>query len=188
MSHASAVFPPDPNGMNDWASERECGLVKQLCKASQFLQCLRTQMRFGELTRAPIRLMRLQVIDDVVECDWLARSPDPWDVDLARSVQRRHVSLQALRDAIDVRALLFDIMPQVEMAYFRVYRESADYMREMIITGCAHRNDHTSRDVHSLAMRAKVLGFRFDLESDTFRKLSTKGPVLRYNTDFSPSQ
>lgn len=177
MSFDSAILPSDPYRKN-WTAEGEGGLVKQLYKASQFLRGLNVQMRFGELSRAPLRLIRLQILDEVVECDWLARSPDPWDVDLSRSVRERHLSLQTLRDAIDVRALLFNLMPQVETAHFRVYREFPDYTREMIITGCAQRNDHTSRDVHSLVMRAKVLGFRFDMEGDTLRKLSTRREVL----------
>ena len=185
MSLASAALPSDPGSSNDWASEGKGGLVKQLCKASQFIQSIRMQLRFGDLTRAPIRLMRLQVIDDVVECDWMARSLDPWDIDRARNVQQRPASLQALRDAIDVRALLFDTMTQAETAHFRVYRESLDHTREMIIVGCAQRNDHSSRGVHSLVMRAKVLGFRFDLDGATFRNLSPKGPGPLQNADLS---
>lgn len=174
MSFVSAIFPFDPYEKN-WTLEEEGGLVKQLCRASQFLRGLRVQMRFGELTRAPLRLVRLQMLKEVVECDWLARSLDPWDADLSQNVQRRHMSLQALRDAIDVRALLFDLMPQVETAYFRVYRESSDYAQELIIAGCAHRNDHGARNVHSLTMRAKILGFRFDIEGDTLRNIPAPG-------------
>lgn len=50
-------------------------------------------------------------------------------------VGARHESLQALRDAIDVRAMLFDTLPDVETADFSVYRETASHVREMIITG-----------------------------------------------------
>jgi hypothetical protein len=177
MSFDSAIFPSDPYRKN-WTVEGEGGLVKQLFKASQFLRGVSVQMRFGELSRAPLRLVRLQILDEVVECDWLARPPDPWDMDLSRSVQERHISLQTLRDAIDVRALLFNLMPQVETAHFRVYREFPDCAREMIITGCAQRNDQTSRDVHSLVMRAKVLGFRFDMEGDALRKISSRREAL----------
>jgi hypothetical protein len=178
MSFTSAAFPSDPYSSKNWASEGVGGLVEQLYKTGQFLRGLRVKMRFGELTRAPIRLIRLQIRDEEAECDWLARSADQWDADLARSVQQRHVSLQALRDAIDVRALLFDIMPQVEMAHFNVFRESANCTQELIITGSTHRNDHTARDVHSLAMRAKVLGFRFNMEGDKLRRIPAHEPVL----------
>lgn|SRR5580698_6453720 len=173
MSFVSAIFPSDPYSKN-WGSEGKGNLAKQLCKAGQLMRDLRIQMRFGELTRAPLKLIRLLVLDDVVECDWLARPPDPWDSDLKRSIQQRHVSIQTLRDAIDVRALVFEVMPKVQTANFRVYREASDYSRETIILACTQRNDHASRDVHSLVMRAKVLGFRFDLEGDTLRKLSAR--------------
>jgi hypothetical protein len=180
MSFVSAIFPSGPYRKN-WKAEEEGGLVGQLCKAGQFLRGMRIQMRFGKLSRAPIRLVRLQMLDEVVECDWLARAPDPWDADLSRKVQERHASLQALRDAIDVRALLFGVLPQVETAYFRVFRESPGYRREMIITGCAQRNDQTSRGVHSIVMRAKVLGFHFDMEGDTLRDISSKESVCAFS-------
>jgi len=176
MSLVSALFPSG-RYRNTWSAAEGNGLVGQLCKASQFLRSMRIQMRFGSLSRAPLRLVRLQMIDEVVECDWLARAPDPWDSDLSRRIQQRHVSLQALRDAIDVRGLLFNLLPQVDTAYFRVFRESPDSRREMIITGCAQRNDQTSRDVHSIVMRAKVLGFHFDMEGETLRDISRKDPV-----------
>lgn len=177
MSFVSAISPSDPY-RKTWTVEGKGGLFKQLCKASQFLRGIGVQMRFGDLTRAPLRLVRLQMLDEVVECDWLARSPDPWDADFSRNVQQRHASLQALRDAIDVRALLFEVMPDVETAHFRVYRESSNSTRELIITGYAQRNDQSSRDVHSLVMRAKVLGFQFEMEGDSLRKLSTKERVF----------
>jgi hypothetical protein len=68
-------------------------------------------------------------------------------------------------------ALLFDVLPDVETADLRVYRQTEGLGRELIITGCVQRNDHSSRSIHSLAMRAKVLGFRFNLEGDTFSKI-----------------
>lgn len=181
MSFGSAIFPSDPY-RKTWAAEGEGGLVKQLYKAGQFLRGIRVQMRFGELTRAPLRLLRLQMIDDVVECDWLARSHDRWDADLSRNIQQRHASLQALRDAIDVRTLLFDLMPEIETAHLRAYREGLEFARDIIITGSAHRHDHTSREVHSLVMRAKVLGFRFDMEGDNLRNLSVREPTYSSNS------
>ncbi len=149
-----------------WRSERGPRLTEQLCNVSHFLSRLRIQMRFGELTRAPLKLLRFQLLEDIAECDWLARAPDPWDAYLPQKVGRRHATLQALRDAIDVRALLFRTLPDIETACLRIYRESSSKGREMIITGYAQRNDNSARAVHSLVMRAKVLGFRFRLEDD----------------------
>jgi hypothetical protein len=107
----------------------------------------------------------------MVECDWLARSPDPWDADLSSHVRQRHATLQALRDAIDIRALIFRAIPDIDAAYCRAFREGPDYTPEPIIAGSVHRNDHSARDVHSLVMRAKVLGFRFRMDGDVLRKI-----------------
>jgi hypothetical protein len=174
MPYVSATSPSDPYS-NTWISEGRVGLAEQFCNVSHFLHGLRVQMRFGKLSRAPLRLLGLNILGDVVKCDWLARPLDPWDADMSQGIRERHASLQTLRDAIDVRALLFHTLPHVETADFRVYRESSSHAEEMIITGCTQRNDNTSRNVHSLVMRAKVLGFRFCLEGDTLRKLPTEG-------------
>jgi hypothetical protein len=170
MSFVSALFPSEPYEKSRTAV-REGGMIQQLHKASEFLRSVRIQMRYGELSRAPLRLLRLQMVENVVECDWVARTSDPWDADLSRKVQQRHASLQALRDAIDVRDMLFDTLPHVSTACLRVYRESREDAKELIITGYSHRGDKTSRDVHSIAMRAKLLGFSFDLEGEVLHKL-----------------
>ena len=81
-------------------------------------------------------------------------------------IGQRHASLQALKDAVDVRFLLFEMLPDVDAAYLRIYRETSARARELIIAGHVHRNAASFRSVHSIAMRAKLLGFRFSLESD----------------------
>lgn len=172
MSLASAACSPDPLEEDLTREGGEGGLVKQVLRAGQFLRGVRVQMRFGAFSRAPLRLVRLQVEDNAVECDWLVRSPDRWDADLPPHVQQKHASLQSLRDAIDVRALLFDRMPQLETACLRAYRECGAYERELIIEGYAQRNHHAARNVHSLVMRAKMLGFRFDIEGNALRRIA----------------
>jgi hypothetical protein len=172
MSLVPAFFRSDPYG-KIWPSEREGRLAQHIFKASQFLRGVRVQLRFGELSRAPLRMIRLEIMDEAAECDWLVRPSDAWDDGLSRQVQQRHASLQALRDAIDMRAMMFDLMPQLETARCRVYRETADFERATIISGITHRNDQSGRHVHSLVMRAKVLGFRFDLQGDILRALGT---------------
>jgi hypothetical protein len=170
MSFAPIPLYDDPYGKNP-SSAGQGRLFHQLQHFSNFLRGVRLQLRYGELSRAPLRLLRFQVVDEIVECDWMARSPDPWDADLARRVQQRHASLQALRDAIDVRALLFDALPQVETANVRVFRESAEYTPEMIISGCVQRNDHSSRNLHSMVMRARILRFRFSMEDEVLLRI-----------------
>ncbi|MGA9462989.1 MAG: hypothetical protein WBV28_09375, partial [Terracidiphilus sp.] len=47
------------------------GLMESLWDAGRFLKAFRVKLRFGELTRAPLRLLRLQVTETEVQCDVL---------------------------------------------------------------------------------------------------------------------
>jgi len=170
MSFLSANFPFEGYKQR-WESGSGIRLAEQICNVSQFLSRVRMQLRYGELTRAPLKPLRFALLADRVECDWLARPQDPWDADLLPGTGLRHASLQTLRDAIDVRSLIFRSFPTLEAAYVRIYRDSPDDKQEMIVTGCVQRNDHSSRRLHSLSMRARVLGFRFQLEDDILLEL-----------------
>lgn len=165
MPTAFPISPFDPDGEN-WWSKGTAKLAKRICDAGLLVRGLRVQLRFGELTRAPLRLIRFEMNANEAECDWIARSPDPWDADLHPEIGRRHASLQALQDAIDVRQLLFTVLPDIDVARLRIYRESTNRGREMIISGQVHRNVPSFRTVRSIAMRAKLLGFRFSLENE----------------------
>jgi hypothetical protein len=174
MLSASAISPFDPESEN-WWSKGKPGLAKQVFDVSLFFQRLRMQMRFGELTRAPLCLIRFQIKESVAECDCLARLPDPWDASLRPEIGHRHASIQALKDAVDVRRLLFQLLPDVDAAYLRIYRQSSVYTRELVIAGHAHRVGPSFRSVHSVAMRAKLLGFRFSLENGILRSMGEMG-------------
>ena len=170
MSFEATVFSSGP--FRDIStSEEELSLFDQLTRASHFLRDVRHKLRHGELSRSPLKILRFQVAETAVECDWMIRPADPWDTDLSAAVRQRHTSLQALKDALNVRALLFDAFPTADSAEVRVFRESEDYTWEMVISGSLHRNDNTSRQVHSIVMRAKVLGFRFRMENEILRKI-----------------
>jgi hypothetical protein len=167
MSSAFSISPFDPE--SDWGSKGTSRLAKRPCGVGLFARSLRLKMRYGDLTRAPLRLIRFQLKERVAECDWIARVPDPWDAGLRPEIGQRHASLQALKDAVDVRGLLFEMLPDVDAAYLRIYRETPVRTRELIISGHVHRIAHSFRSVHSIAMRAKLLGFRFSLENDLLR-------------------
>ena len=171
MSSAPAISPFDPESEN-WWSKSTSMLAKQVLDASFFFQRLRIQMRFGEFTRAPLRLIRFQVRENVAECDCLARLPDSWDASLRPEIGHRHASIQALTDAVDVRSLLFRLLPDVDAAYLRIYRQVPVYARELVIAGHAHRVAPSFRSVHSIAMRAKLLGFRFSLENGVLASMA----------------
>jgi hypothetical protein len=165
MSFAFPISPFDPESEH-WWTKGTSRLAKRICDIGLFPRGLRVQMRFGELTRAPLRMIRLELNAHEAKCDWVARSADPWDADLPIDIGRRHASLQALQDALDVRQLLFEVLPDVNVAHLRIYRESSNRGREMIISGQVHRNTPSFRRVRSTAMRAKLLGFRFSLEDE----------------------
>lgn len=170
MSFRSPIPPFDADD-DAWWCKGSSGLTQPFCGVSHFFLALRLQLRFGELSRAPLRLIRLQIKDTQAECDWIARSEDPWDAYLAREIGQRHASLQALKDAIDIRSLLFSAVPHVKAARLRVYRENDARSRELIIAGNLRRRDGTFRSVHSLAMRAKLTGLRFRLENGLLNRL-----------------
>ena len=67
---------------------------------------------------------------------------------------------------------------RMKTAELRVYRQTSTFARDLIITGCVQRNDHSARSIHSLAMRAKVLGFRFYLEDEVLSKISTENSTI----------
>ncbi len=166
---SSQFFPRFHRGA---AAQKDDGLLVRIFRAGEYIRGLRVRMRYGQLTRSPLRLLRFEMQEDAADCEWLARLPDIWDADLPLRIQYRHASLQALRDAIDIRAMLFDLIPHVVSARLRVYRDSTDCSRELIINGCVDRSDRLGRGVHSLAMRAKTLGFHFDLDGDHLRSIA----------------
>jgi hypothetical protein len=151
-----------------------CGgaaLMQSLCAAGEFVRALRVKLRFGELTRAPLRLLRLQITETDVECDLLARDADRWDAELSGKVRQRNEAQQALYDAIQVRALLFQTLRGLDRGELRIYRETQSG-RELIAAGRVERRDRVARNVQSLAMRAKLLGFRFAFEDDVLLRMA----------------
>jgi len=148
--------------------------MKPLWEAADFVRRVRRQLRFGDLSRAPLRLLRLELRGDLAECEWMARPPDPWDVDLRAGVAQRNQTLQALQDALAVRELMFDMLSEVRGAKFRVYRQLANDSAELIITGTVAREDQPPLKVSSVAMRAKLCGFHFSLEEGVLKALPPK--------------
>jgi hypothetical protein len=139
-------------------------MLKQFCDICHAFLRLRLQLRYGRLSRAPLRLLRLEWRGDHVDCDWIARPQDKWDADLPRKLGESNASLQALEDAIVVRDLLFYALHDISSATFRVYREVSDELRELIITGTVSRFEPAAWDVSSVVMRAKLYGFQFCLD------------------------
>jgi hypothetical protein len=134
----SLPLPASQTKDADWCID-EPTLSARLFEIGFLLRCWRARLRMGEVSRAPLRLLRFDVNGDGAECEWIARPPDPWDADLRPETGWRHASEQALRDAVAVRRLIFTLMPEVDRANLRVYRES-EGQRELIIAGQAQRH------------------------------------------------
>jgi len=149
-------------------------MIKQFCDISITVFRLRMQLRYGRLSRAPLRILRLEWRTDHANCDWVARPPDVWDEDLRPSVGKTNASLQALEDAILVRDLLFSTLKGISTATLRAYRENDDGSLELIISGTVTRSERFLYRVHSLVMRAKLCGFQFFLN---------EGDLMAFQTD-----
>ena len=148
--------------------------MKPLWEAADFVRRVRRQLRFGEMSRAPLELWRLELRAEIAECEWIARPPDPWDHDLPAGMAERNQTLQALRDAMKIRELMFEMIPEVRSAKFRVYRKSMSESAELIITGTVAREDNPPLRVSSVAMRAKLCGFHFSLEDGVLQAIPPK--------------
>jgi hypothetical protein len=120
----------------------------------------------------------LQWEDEVVQCDWLARSPDVWDLDLSEQVRDSNASAQALEDALAVRALLLSALPEVQNADLRVFRNCRDGKSELIIVGRVSRDTGPNGEVVSLAMRAKLSGLQFWLEDGVLKALEEEAVAI----------
>jgi hypothetical protein len=154
--------------------------MQLLWRIADFGRAMHRQMRYGELSRAPLRLLRLEWRGDVAECDWMARPADEWDADLPRHVREENESVQALQDAIGVRELLFSALPRVESASLRVFRQSVEGATHLIITGMVTRTQEIPRNVPSVAMRAKLLGFQFWIENGVLEALQAEKCAVGY--------
>jgi hypothetical protein len=128
-------------------------------------------MRFGEISRAPLRLLRVELRNDTLECDWITRPPDVWDSSLRRPERDRNESQQILLDAIAVRNLIFDALPNIDCAVLRAFRQPAREPPEMILLGTVSREVPEVHRVSSLVMRAKLYGFCFNFEDGFLRPL-----------------
>ena len=135
--------------------------MNQIREAADFVRNVQRRLRFGMLSRASLKLLRLELRGKEAECEWMARLPDAWDADLPPRVGERHASVQALEDALVVRDLLFAAVPSVASAVFRVYRQVEAEHADLIITGTVTREDQAAPNVCSLAMRAQLCGLRF---------------------------
>jgi hypothetical protein len=149
-------------------------MIRHLYEIGDFIRRLRIQARFGELSRAPLELMRVELRAGIAECDWIARPADQWDGGLPLGVGDRNASVQALQDAIAVRDLLFRALSDLNSAVVRAYRRSPSGNTELIIKGAVSRGQRPPLAVRSLAMRAKLFGLQFSLQEGILEDLQAE--------------
>lgn len=140
--------------------------MKPIREAGKFVRGARKRLRTGTFSREPLKLLRLEWMPECVECDWLMRAADPWDADIPTRLAREQQTLQALRDALDLRRMIFDSFPSVMRAELRMYRDGDDEDGlELMMTGSVSRTNEVLERVASVVMRARLCGFHFTLAS-----------------------
>jgi hypothetical protein len=149
---------------------------------ADFFWKLRTRMRFGSLSRVPLELLRFELRAESAECEWIARAPDPWDLDLVAEVGGRNAALQALLDAIALRQILFSAIPEIQEAKFRVYRKRSPDTHELIIAGLVSREDEAPSRISSVVMRAKLYGLHFSIQDGMLEPLQLEPQNLEFAT------
>src|SRR5258706_12415905 len=114
--------------------------MRPLWEVADFVRAIRRRMRFGEFSRARLRLLRTELRGDTAECDWIARLPDAWDDNLPGSMRNQNGSRQALADAITMRNILFAAIPDVESPLLRAFRQPARERPALIVLGTVSRD------------------------------------------------
>jgi len=145
--------------------------MRELYEIADFVRSMRRRLRFGELSRAPLRILRLEVRDERAWCDWLARPPDEFDSSLPPSLRAEASSRQALSDAIAMRSMLLDQLPSIRSACVRAFRAAPPGSHEPIIVGTITREDAYLLRTPSPVMRAKLCGYRFELENGFLKRM-----------------
>lgn len=146
--------------------------MKTIFDAADFLRNGRRKLRFSELSRAPLHLLRLEVTESTVRCDWFMRPPDQWDADLPAAVRENNQSMQAVLDAMRVRELLFATFKTISVAELQVFRPSDGETPELVMAGTVRREDEVPTRIGSIVMQAILLGFRFTFSNGTLMAMS----------------
>ena len=154
--------------------------MRALTEIAGFLWRVRNGLKFGEYSRARLKLLRFELRENTAECEWLARPNDPWDVDLPAHVREQNYSLQALRDALQMREALFKSIPDVDSVRIRVYELRGSTDPELIITGHLSRDDEPPPRLSSPVMQARLAGLRFHLADGVFEGLGGRTGSLQF--------
>lgn len=156
--------------------------MRQLWQVAGFLRGIQAELKFGELSRAPLRLLRFQLQEHTAECDWVARPADSWDATLPQRTREQKASSQALQDAMKLRDMLFDLLPDVRLAVLRAFRQSGREPPRLIIAGSVTGQLPAIKKVKSEEMRARLYGFKFWLNDGVLAPLESVERCLNFAT------
>ena len=90
----------------------------------------------------------------------------------SQHLARENQTLQALRDALTLREVVFKSFPAVVNATLRMFRANSDHRLELVMTGNVNRSNEAFERVASLAMRARLCGFHFTLEEGALERMT----------------
>lgn len=144
-------------------------------RVRQFLERIRKDLRFGEYSREDLKLLRIQWTSGKVECDWLMRRPDAWDRDIPAHAAKENQTLQALRDALDLRNAIFRSFPDANTAELRMFDCGQTGEFELVMSGSLTRENEIYHRIPSVAMRARLCGFQFTLAEGVLERRSQSG-------------
>jgi hypothetical protein len=120
-------------------------------------------------------------------CDWLARPTDEWDAYIPPHASTRNFTVQALEDAIKVRAMVFSVLGEVHTAELKAFRPVPNGERELVLAGTVFRDDKLPARHTSLAMQAKLLGFHFTVADGSLIRLggqADSSPATRFSSSY----
>jgi hypothetical protein len=143
-----------------------------LFDTADFLRRARRRLRYGDLSRSPLHLLRLEWKESWAECDWLMRPADPWESEWPAQLVEEHETLQALRDALGLRNLIFESFAGLNRAELRMFRTRGNHQPELMMTGSLRRSDEVLPRVGSIAMQAKLCGFRFSMAEGVLESMT----------------
>lgn len=139
---------------------------------ADFVRRARAMARFDDFSRSPLHLLRLEWRETWAECDWLMRPADPWDNGWPAHLVEEHETLQALRDALGLRNLVFKSFAGLNRAELRMFRARGNRQPELMMTGSLQRSDEVLPRVGSITMQARLCGFRFSLAEGVLESMT----------------
>ncbi len=151
-----------------------------LWETGEFIRKVRRRLSYRDLSRAQLRMLRLELKGDTAEFEWVARPADVWAANLPRHIRDRDASLQAVQDAVALREMFFATLPGIETAEFRAFCQEVREAPRLIIAGTVTRDTPAEPRLSSPVMRAKLCGFHFQMDDGVLVPLDAGESGVRF--------